>query len=148
MSSLAPGDSLFVHITNHSRIADGLCMSGFTNVSGIHVQDAPDVPIHVHGDIEIDSWYQVTISEVRPANIIAEADHLVDGRTGNQVVESESSSGKVWWVDTAGAECFHNTRSCDMVAKREGELLSVEYPGRNEPLPDAVSDMRRCNHCY
>jgi hypothetical protein len=149
MTSVGIGDSINARIDQSSRIADGTCMGGWPNVSGVHITDIPDCPIHVHGDLEIGNWYQVTISDIRPSHIVAEVDHRVDGRNGERVTESGSnSSPKVWWVDTTSSECFHSTRSCRMIQKREGKLLSVEADVRNDPLPDEISDMRRCNYCY
>lgn len=148
MSSISPGDTLIVHVTRESRIADGLCMGGFTNVSGIPVTDVPDIPIHVRGDIESDLWYEVSVVKMRSASIIAEAKHQVSGRSGDLVEESTDESGKVWIVDSAGSECYHTTRSCEMIKKSQGELLPVETGSRDTPLPNMISDMRRCNYCH
>ena len=148
MSSISPGDALIVHVTKESRIADGLCMGGFSNVSGVHVADIPDIPIHVRGDIEAGLWYEVSVLKMRSASIIAEAKHEVSGRSGDLIDESTNEGGKVWIVDSASSECYHTTRSCEMIKKRQGGLLSVEIGSRDTPLPDMISNMRRCNYCH
>jgi hypothetical protein len=140
-----------MRINKRSQIADGLCMGGFVNLSGIPVNQTPETPIHVRGEVEIDEWYEVTISEVRSSHLIAKADHLVDGRTGNKVEGSgdhDTGSRDVWWVNTTRAECFHASKSCDMLKNREGELCRAEIDDRNEPLPAKISDMRRCRYCF
>lgn len=147
MSSLSAGDVLYVCINKRILIADGLCMGGFSNISGIHIQDAPDLPIHVHGDVETNAWFQVTVREVRSAHIIADVDHPVDGRSGTPSDDSEAGF-EVWWVDTNGADCFHASSACEMLKKREGERLSTKIECRNKPVPDEISDLRRCSYCH
>lgn len=149
MDNISIGDEINARINQVSPIADGICIGGWKNVSGMHVTDAPECVIHIHGDVEVGNWYKVTVSDSRSNHMIAEVDHPVDGRNGNKITESDSDDDpKVWWVDTANSECFHSTRSCRMVQKREGKLLSVEADVRNDPLPDEISHMRRCNYCY
>lgn len=149
MSSVSPGDSIRTRINQSSPVADGTCLGGLANISGIQITDTPDCPIHVYGDVEVGEWYKVTISDIRPSHMIAEVEYPIDGRNGEKVTNSNSNSGpRVWWVDTANSECFHSTRSCRMIQKREGQLLSVEADIRNDPLPTEISDMRRCNYCY
>ena len=149
MCSVSAGDSIQTRINQNSPIADGACLGGLANISGIDITNSPDCPIHIYGDVDIGSWYKVTISDVRSSHMIAEVDYPIDGRNGEKVTESNSdSSPRVWWVDTTNSECFHSTRSCRMLSKREGKLLSVEVDVRNDPLPSEISDMRRCNYCY
>lgn len=128
-------------------------MGGIPNISGIHVNEIPNTMIHVRGSVDLENWYQVTILEVRSNHVIAEVDHQVEGRSGTPLdsrsdTEGPTAGRKVWWVDTSGAECFHSSKSCDMLKSREGDLCWTETDLRNDPLPDEISDMRRCQHCH
>jgi hypothetical protein len=148
VKALSAADTLYVRITQHSQAADGLCIGGISNLSGIDFENIPKDPILVYGDVEIGEWYQVTVTDVRSAHTVTEVDHPVKGRSGEPLDGSVANSMRVWWVDTGKAECFHATRSCKMLRKREGELLSTEIDSQGKPFPDEISNMRKCHYCY
>lgn len=141
-SPVSEGETLYVRVNKRSRFTDGLA-EGIANIYDIRLSQAYRMMIHVRGDVEEQTWYQVTVSEVRTNHIVAEAESEVD----DPRIEPPHPR-TVWWVDTSHADCFHGSRTCEMLAKREGDIVRTQVDSLSTPLPGEIADMRRCQHCF
>lgn len=141
MNELECGDKLIVHVTGKSPIADGLCLER-RSVVITEGKKSLSVPIHIRGDVEKGKRYQVTITDIRASSIIAEVDHPI-----KQSASETEDTRTVWWVDTQRAECIHTSKSCKMLARREGKLLSTEIPTSGQ-RPEQVSNKKKCEYCH
>lgn len=59
---------------------------------------------------------------------------------------SDPNKSRLYYVDTSNAECYHSTRHCSGLRKREGDIQAV-VKENEKPLPEPISDLRKCHLC-